>query len=178
MKFKKKLFWCLILLAILFAGGRLDLRSVLQDLSHGGVSFPAQVGMGSCYAYEYGYDVPVVMNYTSYMEKTPFRMKLQEEKPLWLAVHSNEPSRSLEEGSFHVTFPPSVRVRFDKPWVCLGTNSNACYIEFNRSLNPDGSICLEPIFVTPMMKETVVLSYNVSTKDHRSTPGHLKLAVR
>ncbi len=158
-------------------GGRLDLKKTILQRAPGEWSTSAQAEIGSCYAYEYGYKVPVVMEYTPYKRELPFKLKKGQEKPLWLAVRNREMSESLEEASLHITFPPSVSIRNNKPWVCLGTGSNTCYIDFNRSLHPDGSICLDPLFITPNKNGPVDVKYLLPTKNHRVLEGTLRLDV-
>ena len=179
-KFPWKIIFPLLVTVVLILSyrGRVDILGTLRDRSPLRVSIPAQVEVGSCYAYEYGYAIPVVMDYTPYKRELPYKLKRGQEKPLWLAVKNQEMSESLEEASLHVTFPPSVRVANSKSWVCLGTGSNACYIDFNRSLHPQGSICLEPVFVTPTESGPYELRYSIPAKNHQTLNGTLKLEVQ
>ena len=168
----------LIIIAAVLLGWRFDILDTLISLAGLKGSRPARIELGSCYAYEYGYDVPHLMQYVPYAKKKPFQLNVSQEKPLWLAVSSKETAESLEEGSLHITFPNSVNVRWDKPWICLGTGNNTCYIEFNRSLHPDDhTICLEPLFVTPAITGPLSVKYVIPTKDHRATKGNFELGV-
>lgn len=119
---KRVIFW-IIIVGVVYGclQWRPDVRAILSTRFRSIGSFPARVDLGSCYAYEYDYEVPVKMDYTPYRTSKPFKLLSDIEKPLWLAVRSKESSKSLEEGSLHVTFPASVVVRSEKPWVCLGT---------------------------------------------------------
>lgn len=167
----------IIVVFFVYYGGRLDLKRTLQRFTLGEWSTPAQAEIGSCYAYEYGYHVPVVMEYTSYRREMPFKLLKGQEKPLWLAVRNRESSESLGEGSLHLTFPDTVAVRGNKPWVCLGTGSNTCYIDFNRNLHPDNSICLDPLFVTPYKNGPLDVKYMLPTQNHQTLKDTLRFKV-
>jgi len=163
-----------VLIIVALLGGRLDCREfVRQKLP---VSMPAQVEIGSCYAYEYGYKVPVVMDYTPYKGSEPYRLKNGEKKPVWLAVKSHE-LKSLEEGSLRVTFAKNIEVEGRKPWVCLGTNSNSCYIDFNKALHPDAVFCLEPLTITPRDDGGTKLEYSIIFKDRLAEKGTVRFQV-
>ena len=166
-----------MLIFILFFGARLDVRKSLERFVPGAWSMPVNAEIGSCYAYEYGYDVPVKMDYIPYRDNRPFNIAAAHEAKLWLAVRNRESAESLEEGSLHVTFPESVEIRSAKSWVCLGTGTNGCYIDFNRSLHPQGSICLEPLLVTLTKPDLMHVEYSVTAKNRRAQGGVLDLIV-
>ncbi len=130
--------------------------------------------MGSCYAPEYR--VPgTIEEFTSY--QTPYKLFVGKEKPLWLAVKNVEPVESIEGGGLHISFPQSIRVRAEKPWVYLGSRSNYCYVDFQKILYSNGAICLDPIFITPTSVGPVDIEFSVPNKDHVTSRGTFQLQV-
>lgn len=166
----------LVFLAIVW-GWRLDWQKTIEKWAPGEWATTPRLEIGSCYAYEYGYRVPGVMDYIPYSSRVPYTIKRGQEKPLWLAVKSREVKYSLEGGALHLTFPSTVAVRNERPWVCLGSGSNSCYVDFNRALHPNGSICLEPLFITSDKKEPFDIHYAIPTKDHQTFKGRIRIVL-